>query len=116
MATTRFFHLTLPEDNAMRSYHLPQLIFCLGLAAFCTASELKAGPLDGRYLSNKGNFLDISGNRHTYTHNRTGKTKSGSVHRIGANRVQFTGGPKYACEVQGSVLFCDGGRRIWKKQ
>jgi hypothetical protein len=100
----------------MRSNYLLQLIICSGLAAFCTTSELKAGPLDGRYVSNKGNILDIRGTSHTYTHKRTGKTKSGSFHMIGTNRVQFTGGPKYACDVQGSVLSCDGGRRIWVKR
>lgn len=100
----------------MRSHYLLQLTISIGLAVFITAGDLKAGPLDGRYLSNKGNFLDIRGNKHTYTHKRSGKTKSGSIHMIGANRVQFTGGPKYACDVQGSVLFCDGGRRIWTKQ
>ena len=37
---------------------------------------------------------------------------------IGTNRVQFTGAPKYACDIQdhGFVLSCDGGRRIWVKR
>jgi hypothetical protein len=100
----------------MRSTSMFHLIVCSTLAALCTTSELKAGPLDGHYISNKGNFLDIQGNRHTYTHRRTGTTKTGSIRMVRANLVQFSGGLKYACDVQGTALFCDGGRRIWTKR
>jgi hypothetical protein len=80
-------------------------------------AQTAAGPLDGRYVSNMGNYIDIIGENYTYygTHGGPSQT-TGSLKLVSNNQVQFSGYLHYLCARENTVLVCDLGRRVWTKQ
>lgn len=81
------------------------------------AAQTAAGPLDGRYVSNMGNYMDIVGGNYTYygTHGGPSQT-TGGLTLISSNQIQFNGYLHYMCARENTVLVCDLGRRVWTKQ
>lgn len=110
------------EGELMWKLTIPCAALLMGLSGTAVVSH--AAELDGRYVSNRGNQMRISGSSYTYigryrnqaTGQRERGTKGGSVRSIGSGRYQFSGHLKYACEHSGGTLTCGGGRRIWWKQ
>ena len=80
-------------------------------------AQTAAGTLDGRYLSNMGNYIDIIGENYTYygTHGGPSQT-TGSLKLVPGNQVQFSGYLNYLCARENTVLVCGAGRRVWTKQ
>lgn len=100
----------------------------IALAALTTAclvglpsTGASAGPLDGHYISNKRNQMQISGSRYSYiprqgTTNPKNVRSSGSVRLVGGNVYKFSGNLNYPCTLSGTTLTCAGGKRIWYRQ
>lgn len=114
--------MTIPNDNSpcrrMRITLAALSTICL-IALSSTGAS--AGPLDGHYISNKRNQMQISGSRYSYTP-RQGTTNpknvrsSGSVRSVGGNAYKFSGYLNYPCTLSGTTLSCAGGGRIWYRQ
>jgi hypothetical protein len=80
-------------------------------------AQTATGPLDGRYVSNMGNYLDIIGENYTYHGTRGGPSQTtGNLKIVYSNQVQFSGYLHYMCTRENTVLVCDLGRRVWTKQ
>jgi hypothetical protein len=93
------------------------LLLATGFAVASTGAQ--AGPLDGSYISNKNNHLEISGSRYIYiprdgTTNPKNVRSSGTFTSLGDSRYKFSGYLKYTCTHSGNSLDC--GKRIWTRR
>lgn len=94
-------------------------IISLGLLAMFQSSPSLGGSLDGSYISNKNNLMEISGSRYVYiprdgTTNPKNVRSTGTVRNVGANKYRFTGHLNYVCTQTGTTLDC--GNRVWTRR
>ncbi len=116
--STSPYEIDASEGTPIHQTHSTLAALLAGCLVVLFSLDASAGPLDGRYVSNKSNQMQISGTRYTYipregTTNPKNVRSTGSVRNVGGNVYQFSGHLNYACTLSGTTLNCARGARIW---
>lgn len=97
---------------------LSAVVILILLTGNSPANSASRNSLDGRYISNKGNNLEIRGHRYAYRHRLDGYSEGqdGTFKSLGGERYRFFGYLRYVCRRNGTTLTCGNGKRSWYRQ